>query len=130
MAKQDLTQLTVAQLLKLASTEPALTAEIVEEIEGRKGKATFTIDWNSAGQVFLQEPTATTLSSKGTLYRGQANIAPSILALIVSDDAGGADVRKRIREHLAQPKDVIAARVAEKKLKKLAREEVETQSAS
>lgn len=128
--KHDLTKLTVPQLLNLIKTDPSLMADVTTEIERRNatpttGDGTVTVDWNSAGQVFVMESTPTTLSSKGTLYRGQANIAATIAALIVADSPAGESVRKSIRELLAQPKDVIAKRVSDKQVKKSERQEKE-----
>ena len=124
MAKQDLTQLAIPSLLKLAQTEPSLMVDIIAEIERRNSlprTAEVEVDWNSAGQIFIREGTATTLSSKGSTYRGSANVVASVMALIVADSPSGETLRKRIRDLLAQPKDVIQKRVTEKQVKKLTR---------
>ena len=124
MAKQDLTQLAIPSLLKLAQTEPSLMVDIIAEIERRNSQprtAEIEVDWNSAGQIFIREGTATTLSSKGSTYRGSANVVASVMALIVADSPAGETLRKRIRDLLAQPKDVIQKRVTEKQVKKLTR---------
>lgn len=130
MAKHNLVEMTIAQLLQLVKTDPTLIGDITTEIDRRGNQPAastgeVTVDWNSAGQVFVMESTPTTLSSKGTLYRGQANIAATIASLIVADSPAGESVRKSIRELLAQPKDVIAKRVADKQVKKSERQEKE-----
>ena len=133
MAKHNLVEMTIPQLLNLIKSEPSMTVDVATEIERRNatpttGDGTVTVDWNSAGQVFIMESTPTTLSSKGTLYLGQANIAATIAALIVADTPAGESVRRSIRELLAQPKDVIKQRVAEKQVKKTERQEKELAS--
>ena len=124
MAKHDLSTMTIPALLKLAQSDPSTMVDVIAEIERRNNaprNAEIEVDWNSAGQVFIREGIATTLSSKGTTYRGSANIVASVMGLIVADSPAGDTLRKRIRDLLSQPKDVIQKRVQEKQLKKLAR---------
>lgn len=133
MAKHNLAEMTSAQLLNLVKTDPTAIGDITTEIDRRGNQPApstgeVTVDWNSAGQVFVMEATPTTLSSTGGLYRGQANIAVSIASLIIADSPAGESVRKKMRELIAQPKDVIQARVAEKKTKKSERQEKELAS--
>lgn len=124
MAKTDLTTLTVSQLMALAMSDRTQMQSVTEEIERRNNApkpAEIEVDYNSAGQIFVREGTATTVSSKGTLYRGSANVVTSIMRLICADDDTGKNLRKRVNELLTLPKEEIAKRVAAKQDKKLAR---------
>lgn len=124
MAKQDLTGLSVSALLALAGKEPGLIGDITAEIERRNNLPSqqgLTVDFNSSGGVMVMESGKTTLSSKGTLYRGSVNMPVNLAELLAGDSPESIECRKMVMALIRQPKDVIAKRVAEKQSAKLAR---------
>lgn len=128
MAKHNLAEMTIPQLLNLIKADPGLMVDITTEIERRNNPQTapsgpMKVEYNSAGQVFLMETTPTCTTKTGGLKCGQCNVDSTMMTQIVAETDTAAELRKSIRELLSMSPDEKAKQVNAKKEKKQSQQE-------